>query len=173
MTHATSEQLVAYWADEPTDETLEDHLFACDACTRESERIARIVQAFRTSIPPVVSRADVDALRARGTAIRENAFAPGVRTPARFERGVDLLVHRLAGLDLHAAERVDVTVRTESGQTLFVDAFAPFDRDRGEVLIACQRHFEAFGDPNVAFDVQIHTGERTTLATYLIPHEFA
>jgi hypothetical protein len=171
-----TEQWLAYWANELTPaevDEIDEHVFACDACTREAERVSRVVQAFRASLPPVIGRAELDALSTRGHVVFENEFAPGIRKTALFERGVDFLIHRLRGLDLAGAERVDVTVRSESGETMFVDPFAPFDASRGEVLIACQRHFEAFGHPDVAIDVRVHRGGASTLATYLIPHVFA
>jgi hypothetical protein len=118
-------------------------LFECGSCTREAERVSLIVQAFRTQIPAVISASDVAGLRGRGLTIVDNEFAPGVRSPVTFDPGVDLLVHHLGGLDLSAAERVEVQVRTESGLPIFEELFAPFDRDRGEVLIACQRHYRA------------------------------
>ncbi len=62
---------------------------------------------------------------------------------------------------------------TRSGHTWFVDPFAPFDAERGEVLIACQRHFEALADPDVVFDVHVHRGDATTVTTFFIPHVFA
>lgn len=169
-----TERLVAYWANElaPADvDAIDEHVFGCDACAREAERVSRVVQAFRGATPPVVTRADIEALRARGHVIRENDFAPGIRTPVVFERDVEYLIHRLGGLDLAGAERVDVTVRDESGATLFFDPYAPFDRDRGQVLIACQRHFEAYGEPNILIDVHVH-GEASTVATFIIPHLF-
>ena len=173
----THEQLVAYWANDLDDaqaEAIEAHLFACDTCFAAAERVAQVAEVFRTSVPPVISRAELEALQARGVAIAENAFQPGTRQTVTFEPGVELLIHRLGGLDLGSAERVQVTVRNESGGPLiFEEMFAPFDRDRGEVLIACQRHFAAY-PPDIAIDVRIHRGAQSPeLATFIIPHVFA
>jgi hypothetical protein len=173
----TNEQLVAYWSsdlDAAAHDAIEDHLFACDACFTNAERVAQIAQAVRTSLPPVISQADLEALRAQGLAIVENAFEAGKRQSVAFAAGVDLLIHRLGGLDLGDAERVQVTVRNESGgPVIFEEMFAPFDRERGEVLIACQRHFAAY-PPDVVFDVRVHRAQRApALATFIIPHLFA
>jgi hypothetical protein len=170
----SNEQLVAYWAndlDAASHDAIEDHLFACDECFAAAQRVGALVQAFRGSVPPVVSQADVDALRAKGLAIVENEFEAGKRQQVAFEPGVDLLIHRLGGLDLSGAERVSVTVRTESGgAVIFEEMFAPFERDRGEVLIACQRHFTAY-PPDIVFDVRVHRpAAPLELATYIIPH---
>jgi hypothetical protein len=172
----SNEQLVAYWANdlEPAAlEAIEDHLFACDACFASAERVAALAHAFRTALPPVISQTELDGLRAKGLAIVENTFEAGVRKAVVFERGVDLLIHRLGGLDLAGAERVAVTVRNESGgHTIFEEMFAPFDRERGEVLIACQRHFAAY-PPDVVFDVRVYRpAAAPALATYIIPHAF-
>lgn len=169
------EQLVEYWtSDLPAGETerIEAHLFGCEWCTHAAERVSQIVQAFRGALPPVIGREHLAALRAAGLTVVENDFAPGVRTPVTFERHVDLLIHRLGGLALAQAERVDVIVRSETGGPIFEEPDAVCDRDRGEVLIACQRHFAAF-PRDIAVDVRVHRGGAPpTVTSYLIPHVF-
>lgn len=166
--------LVRYWAGDLTSEetaAFDEHLMGCAACSAQSARVAAVVQGLREVIPPVVTRDALARLRARGTRIEENTFFPG-RQPVVFRRGVDLLVHRLAGADLTGAVRVKVAVRVESTGALLVEELnAPFDAKDG-VLIACQRHF---GDlpPDVVFEVtaiDAAGGERTT--AYAIPHVF-
>jgi hypothetical protein len=170
------DRLVEYWADDldaAETERVEDHLFECAACTAEAARIAAVVQAFRGAIPPVVGRDQMLALRARGLAVEENPIAPGTRHEVHFPEHADILIHRLQGLDLANAERVYVGVRVEStGDLLFEDHFAPFDRTRGEVLIACQRHF-AHLPPDVTFDVRAYVGpDQRSAATFIVPHVF-
>lgn len=69
--------------------------------------------------------------------------------------------------------RVGVTVRSPSaGEVMHEDPFAPFDRERGEVLIACQKHVAVFLR-DVVIDVRIYRDARELqLATYSIPHVF-
>ena len=120
----------------------------------------------------MISPAQLEALHARGLAIVETAFVAGQRTPVAFAPGVDLLVHRLGGLDLTRAERVEVVVRSESSGVA-QEPFAPFDRERGEVLIACQRHFDVF-PRDVVFDVRVFRGAAPPeTAAYLVPHVFS
>jgi hypothetical protein len=71
------------------------------------------------------------------------------------------------------AERVEVVVRSEAHGVMVHEAFAPFDRERGEVLIACQRHFASM-PRDVAFDVRVHRagGAEPEVTTYYIPHVF-
>jgi hypothetical protein len=170
-------RLVDYWSRDLSDterDAIEEHLFGCDSCTNLAERVARLVEAIRHSLPPVIAQSDLDALRASGRRVVENDFAPGVRTEVTFERDIDFLIHHLRGLALADAERVSITVRTEtSGMTLFEEPFAPFDRSRGEVLIACQRHFAAM-PRDVVFDVRVFgpSSSEPSLATFSIPHIF-
>jgi hypothetical protein len=166
--------LVLYWAGDlalAQAEAIEEHLMGCESCSTESARVSGVVEGLRELIPPVVSRAALDRLRARGMRIAENSFAPG-RQSVVFPRDVDLLVHRLADFDLSQAERVRVAVRIEStGDLLVEDVNAPFDVDDG-VLIACQKHFANL-PPDVLFEVtaiEASGAERT--ARYLIPHTF-
>jgi hypothetical protein len=172
MSHLTSQQLVEYWSKEVDDPALEDHLFECEECTLEMERIQRVVSVFRDSLPPVITAEQLAELRSAGLVIEDNAFKPGQRKEGTFTSNLDLLVHRLPDLPLADATRVGVTVRSESGPVMHEDPFAPFDRARGEVLIACQKHFAVF-PRDVAIDVRVYgaTGE-PKLVTYAIPHVF-
>jgi hypothetical protein len=137
--------LVDYWAgdlDSAENDRVEAHLFGCEVCSAEAARVAGIAEAFRNGIPPIVGADQLLALRARGLVIEDNPVEPGIRREVAFPPGVDILLHHLQGLDLAGAERVHVSVRAEStGDLIFEDPFAPFDRERGEVLVACQRHF--------------------------------
>ena len=45
---------------------VDEHLFGCAACTATSARVAAVTEAVREALPPVVSRARVDKLRASG-----------------------------------------------------------------------------------------------------------
>lgn len=175
--HVSDEQLVAYWANELGEgevAAIDEHVFGCDRCASASARLAAIADGVRGMLPPVIGRAELDVLRARGMRIRENDFQPGTRTEVVFERDVELLVHHLRGLQLADAERVDVFVRSEAHGQIHHEPFAPFDRERGEVLIACQRHFSSL-PPDVVFDVHVHHAGATApdVATYHMPHVFA
>jgi hypothetical protein len=170
------ETLVAYWAgDLPPDETdaVDAHVMGCAVCARASEGVALITEGIRATISPFIGAAQLAALRGRGLRIEENTIRPGQRTPLVFRADIDLLVHRLAGLDLSRAERVQVRARDEeTGGLINETPAAPFDAAGGAVLIACQRHFRAF-PPNIVFEVTaIEAGGVTTSATYTIPHLF-
>ena len=170
------EALVAYWAgDLPSEEedALELHAMGCAECNASSERVACIALAVRALVPPLVTSAQVAALRARGLCIEENEMEPGERKAVVFRLGVDILLHRLGGLDLKSALEVSVTVRDEdTGDVIYEEPRAPFDAENGEVLVACQRHFAAF-PPNVLFEVRaLGPGAELRVARYVVPHTF-
>jgi hypothetical protein len=171
------DSLIAYWAgdlDPSESDALEAHVMGCPSCSAASARVAAIAVAVRAQIPPIVSREIVAKLRERGLRITDNPVRPGERKEVAFEANVDVLLHRLGGLDLSRATRVGVTVSVEeTGDVLFQTDDAPFDREAGEVLIACQKHFSAF-PPNIQFHVRSHDAsgqERVT--AYTVPHVFA
>jgi hypothetical protein len=168
-------ELVAYWAgDLAADEVdrLDEHLLSCSACTAESARVAAVAQALRSFIPPVISREMLSTLRARGTRLVEHTFLPGERQSVVFRSDLELLIHRLAGLDLAQAVRVGISIRAEStGQVMMEDPDIPFDAQDG-VLIACQRHFAAM-PPDVLFEVHaVSASGAEQSAVYLVPHVF-
>jgi len=176
VSHLDPATLLDYWTRDLSPAEVDDveaHLFACDACTAEAERYASIAAAFRAFLPPAIGPEQLAELRAQGLAIEENSFAPGTRTTVTFPARLDLMIHRLAGLDLVTAERVELTVRSATAGVVHHDPFAPFDAARGEVLIACQKHFAMFPH-DIVFDVDVHRpGAPSVRSTYEIPHVFA
>ncbi|HET9989887.1 MAG TPA: hypothetical protein VFQ65_15250, partial [Kofleriaceae bacterium] len=125
-----------------------EHAFACERCGREFERVARLVEGLREVIPFVISHAQRDRLVAEGTRIRVTNVEANTSPTALFANDVDLLVHALR-MNLARVDRVDVDVLGPSGEHGATLENVPFDRAAGEVLIACQRHFEGMfpGDP--------------------------
>jgi hypothetical protein len=90
-----------------------------------------------------------------------------------FRADTDLLVHRLGGLDLTHAANVGITLSVEeTGHVMIAEPSVPFDRDSGEVLLACQAHFASF-PKNIVAEVRTRdqTGAEQT-ARYVIPHTF-
>lgn len=170
------ETLVDYWAGdleaEDTD-AVDEHLMGCERCSATSARIAALGRAVRALLPPIVSAADVAALRARGVRLRENPCIAGERREAVFEPDLEILLHRLGGLDLSRAERVQVVISVEeTGEVIVDEASVPFERGSGEVLIACQRHFDVF-PPTTVFDVRAFgpSGEMDA-KRFVVPHRF-
>lgn len=154
-------------------ERVEKHLFGCADCSAAAERVAQMSEAIRSSLPPVVTAEQVEDMHAFGYRVVEGTFVPGERRGAVFAPGVDYLVHRLSGLPLADAERVHLVVRSETSGVIAEEPYAPFERERGEVLVACQRHFANL-PPDVVFDVHVvrRGGERVS-CSYYVPHAFA
>jgi hypothetical protein len=175
VTHATHEDLVALWTrDVPAAEAdaLEAHLFACDDCAAASEKLGALAAGLREVIPPVISHAHRDRLAAAGHRLRFTPVDAGKGARAVFSKDVDFLVHVLRG-DFSRAERVDVEVLTPDGTPRLLFEHVPFDAKAGEVLIACQRHYQHMfpGDP--VFRVHaVEDGERRRVGDYVVAHEW-
>lgn len=170
------ETLVDYWADEldtAAIDAIDAHLMSCAQCTAASARVAAVREAVRAAIPPFLSRAQVEALRARGLRIVENPVRAAACPSAVFAAGVDILLHRLGGLDLRRVERARVVVRMEeTGELLLDEHQVPFECATGEILVACQRHF---GEDSRTIVFEVHAQDPSgaeQVARYAIPHVF-
>ncbi len=154
-------------------DAIDEHLMGCAECSARSSRLSAVTEALRLMIPPVIDHVHLETLRARGYCIVDNPIAPDERRNVTFAAQTDLLIHRLQGLDLSATERVGVTITVEeTGAVLLAVPSVPFDRDSGEVLVACQRHFAAF-PPNIVAEVRAHgAAGAVVVARYPIPHVF-
>jgi hypothetical protein len=170
------EALVAYWADDADaaeTDRVDEHLLGCETCSAESARVAAVAGALRALLPPFLDHARLEALRARGFRIRENPVRPDQRQPVVFAADIDLLIHKLEGLDLTAATNVSITITVEeTGALILAEPTVPFDRGSGEVLIACQPHFAGY-PPNVIVEVRTSdaSGSQRT-QRYPLPHIF-
>jgi len=169
--------LVDYWAgdlDGDAAAVVEEHVFGCADCNAASARVASVTESLRAeTIPPVLLRHQVERLRAGGTPLRENAFAPGDRREVEFASDAELLIHRLGGLDLTGAKRVDLRITAEStGAVISTDDAVPFDPAEGAVFIACQRHYAVLPhDTIMSISIHVPDGPPRT-ATYTILHRY-
>jgi hypothetical protein len=169
------ETLADLWSgDLHADETsaAEAHIFACDTCAAASERLGALVSALRGAIPPVISHARRDRLVEEGVRIHVTPVEAGTPTSATFAHDLDVLIHALRA-DLTGVEQVDVEILTPNGDLIIVLPHVPFDVARGEVLIACQRHYEyAFpGDPTFRLH-SVTAGSRREIGSYLVRHHW-
>ncbi len=169
------ETLTALWSGElpPDDaERVEAHLFSCDACSATSDRLGMLVEGIRDLIPPVISHAHRDRLLSQGMKILETKVEASTPARAYFASELDLLVHVLHA-DLSRAERVDVAIVSQDGVPRVSFEHVPFDRQAGEVLISCQRHYQGMfpGDPFFRVSV-VEGGARRTVGDFLVIHEW-
>jgi len=174
-THGVSaERWIDFFAnelDQQAGEQLEQLLFECPHCAEEAERWGAIVGSANLAVPPVIGPDMLRTLQIRGEQITENVMRPGESRGARFPEGGRLLLHRLQGLDLGSAEGVNVALSTPSGTPLARFEDVPFDRDGGEVIIACQRHFGESFPANIVFQIECRTDDQVEmLAEYTVDH---
>lgn len=171
------DRLVDYWAGDlpAADEDLvEEHLFACPTCSAMSAAVASVTEALRAELAPLLAPEALARLRASSMRIAENRMLPGERKEVPFPADIDLLVHCLGGLDLSRATRVGFRLRLEQSDAVVLDVDdAPFDRDGGAVLLACQHHFDVFPPDTIAEVRAVDDAGRETVASYAILHRFA
>jgi hypothetical protein len=151
----------------------EEHLFACDECAAASDRLAKLVGALRGIIPPIVSHAQRERLVRAGARLGITIVSPSTTADAYFKRDVDLLIHVLRA-DLSRAERVDFDVVRPDGVVALTLEHVPFDAKAGEVLVACQRHYQGLypgGDPTFRVHAINAGGERDT-SEYIVVHHW-
>jgi hypothetical protein len=170
------DRLVEYWSGElaaPDELAVDEHLMGCAACTAESARVSAVTEALRAEIPPLLTTDGLAKLRARGLVVTENPMTPGERREVVFPKTTDILLHRLGGLDLASATRVDFRIWVEStGAPILELPNAPFDRDGGAVLVACQQHFAAYPPDTVAEVTVTRATGTAPAARYTILHRF-
>ena len=170
--------LVALWAgelEEAEAAAVDEHLFGCDACAAATDASRGSLEPCARSSPFVISHAHRMRLEAAGTRIAvtdvEPTLDPTLRPMARFKPDVDLLVFALRG-DVSSADRVDVEIASPTGEPRYVLEDVPFDRQTGEVLIACQRHYEGMfpaGDPGFSVHA-VQAGKRRAVGEYVVTH---
>ena len=172
----TAESWIDFFAGELDEEAgarLEQLLFECTQCAAEAERWGAVAGSAGLAIPPVISTDVLRALQDRGERMNENPMQPGEHCQAEFPEGGRLLIHRLQGLELSHADRVDLMLSTAEGAPLGRFEDAPFDRTAGEVLVACQRHFGESFPEKIVFEIERRIGDQVELvATYVVDHRY-
>jgi len=153
------------------EDQLEAHLFACAPCAAEAESLAGLAAAVKRVIPPILTRSRFEDLDAVGGVAHVNAMRPGDVAQVLFPPPGKALVLRLAGADLGQARRVDVDLRTPTGEAIVRLEDVPFDAARGEVLVACQRHFAERFPHDMVFALEVVSDdERHRVAEYTVLH---
>jgi hypothetical protein len=119
------EVLADYWLAEletAEEERVEEHLFACEDCSRELQDFVRWVEAIRAitrkgSLRVVVSEPFLERLRSDGLSIRQYEVSPGNSVACTITDKDDLVISRLAA-DLSGAQRVDISQCDDEGREL-------------------------------------------------------
>jgi hypothetical protein len=172
--HVSSERLGEYLAgllDRGDEEELEEHLFSCRHCALEAEKLAGLAVAVHRAVPTVLTAERFEELESEGRVAEVKPVSPGQMVEVRFPPADKLLVLRLGGSDLSRASRVDVDLLDADGGVVARLDDVPFDVARGEVLVACQRHFADLFPRDVTFRVERVVGERRQEANrYTVLH---
>jgi anti-sigma factor RsiW len=134
--------LADYWLAElpPGEESaLEEHIFACQDCTRQLESVIDLAEGIRTlarhgNLGMVVTREFVDRLVRQGLRAREYAPQAGGTVDCTVTAHDDLLIGRLAA-DLTGIDRVDVALCDPSGAERQRLQDIPFRAGLSEVML--------------------------------------
>lgn len=134
--------LIEYWLGElsASDEAaLEEHFFACEACTTQLEGFASLAAGVRAavndgSIGMFVSSAFVDAMRAAGLRLREYRLRPGSSVNCTIDANDDAVVSRIMA-PLAGVERLDIVRIGKAGDIQSRVTDVPFDANSGEVVM--------------------------------------
>jgi hypothetical protein len=173
----TAERLIEYLLGEleaADEERVEGHIFACARCAAAAEILAGLAAAVRRTIPQVLTRSRFESLDGAGMVSQQKVMAPGDVAEVKYPPSGRLLVLRLAGADLGHAGRIDLELRTPEGATIGRLDDVPFDARRGELIVACQRHFAERFPADVVFGLDVVSGEeRRRVAEYTVLHRLA
>jgi hypothetical protein len=176
----SSEALVDYWAGAaPVSEAehLEEHLFACDACSRRLAQVAEIARGVaqiaerRGGAHLMLTPSLVDRLAIAGVKMRHYDAAPGQRVECTVAADDDLLVTHLEA-NMRDIERVDVAVLDDAGGTIMRMQDVPVDLERRRIC------YTISGDvartlPTVTIHVKVlamETSTERTIAEYTFAH---
>ena len=107
--------LLDYWLGElaPSQQSdAEEHLLACDTCSRELARLVGLTDAIRSvarngNVRAVVSESFLDRVRNEGLRLRQYRLGPGESVQCTVTPNDDILVTRLVA-DLSKTEHVDI-----------------------------------------------------------------
>lgn len=161
---------------DPTEaERFEEHTFDCDPCFDRASRLERLVVQLRTSLPPFLTSERRRQLEgAARPELRAVHVRPGERAFLRLDATNPVGIWILRA-ELDGVARVDCEARDAGGELVFALTDVPFDAQRGEVALACQRHYAAV--PGVrALHVRLTAvadATRRAIAEYVLEHDFA
>lgn len=132
--------LTDYWLDrEPADDDTEEHLLACDSCSKRLGELATLGDGVRRlaregAVEMVVTPSFLARAAQEGLRTREYRVPPGGRVDCTVTREDDLLVARLQG-DFRGISRLDVVAQTEGGPEFRIED-VPVGPDVTELIVA-------------------------------------
>ncbi|MBT0961304.1 zf-HC2 domain-containing protein [Denitromonas iodatirespirans] len=140
--HPAFTDLLDYWfgdTDDATTERIDAHLFACDACGAQIDRLAGMARALRDAfaagqLSAVVSPDFVERLVEQGLRVREYRVQRNGSVNCSVGADDDVVVGRLQ-LPLDGVQRLDVASDLSLGGDTHWLRDIPFDASRGEIVL--------------------------------------
>jgi hypothetical protein len=169
------DELARFWLgdlDEQAATTLEDHVFECTACHEVLHGLAAIGDGVRVAmtfdrLPPLPTPERLAELRAGGMRLIVVNLAPGDVVTRHMDRELDGIVYVLHA-PVSAVARIDLEICSPAGERFMLVPSVPFDRTKGEVLLACGRHTAEVAPESV---IRLFDGkEKNFLAEYRLVH---
>lgn len=169
------DELARFWLgdlDERDATRLEDHVFECTACHEVLRGLAAIADGVRVAmafdrLPPLPTPERLAELRASGMRLVVVNLAPGEIVTRPMDLEVDGIVFLLHA-PLTAVEQVDLEICSPAGERFLLVPSVPFDRAKGEVVLACGRHTAQVAPESL---VRLFDGkEKNMLAEYRLVH---
>jgi hypothetical protein len=171
--------LLEYWARDlaaaEETERLEQHLFACGACSARLQSLASLGTGLTSlvrqgRVSGVVSRALLNRMQRDGVHVRLYSLAPGETVPCCVFPGDDLIVTALRA-DFSAVEAVTLTVTGPGESPFSLLDNVPLSRPDGEVFWATPASVVR-QLPSMRLQLTLASaGEtRTELASYVLEH---
>jgi hypothetical protein len=171
--HIEWADLVDYLAgdlDGPREETVETHLMSCSVCTAEAARVTAFADGIRAYLPPIGTEELLASMRRRGLRVEENPLAPGSDKEARVSAHLDVLAHRLLGLNPRAVSASFALRVVETGDVLISLEDVPIDQDSGSVILLCTPHYASMPPNLIASVITRDESGAETLSEYTIRH---
>lgn len=148
--------LADYWLAElpPAEESaLEEHLFACDDCSRSLQSVIALAEGIRTlarqaNLGMIVTREFLDRMAREGLRIRQYSPPAGGSVACTVTPQDDFLIGRLVA-DLSGFEKVDLAICDSSGSERQRLRDIPFQAGLGEILLNYPIGLARQSGPNV------------------------
>jgi hypothetical protein len=153
--------------------SFEEHYFACDRCTGRLARMQAFVGQLETMLPHILTPERRKRLEASGQPLAVTRLAPGGHGTIRFG-GPTALGFWILRAPLSTAERVDFELREAGGAPVLALRDVPFDREQGEVVLACQSAYRELGVPTAlrARISSVEASGRSAVSEYVLDHLF-